>query len=96
MNDDSTPTVTPETRADSELSDEANQREQDAARSLKSAMVGVLLCPLQLYTAWLLFLVAFDDERLQPRYFWYAVGAAVILLAHVSLAALLYVLNYLY
>ena len=74
---------------------EANQREQDAARALKSALVGIVLSPLQIYTTWLLLLVAIDNERLRPQYFWYAVSAAVIALTQVSFIALLVTLNYL-
>ena len=61
-------------------------REDDAARAFKSALFGVLFFPLQLYTLWLLLLVVMSDEPLRPRYFWYAVGAAAVLVPHVLLA----------
>jgi hypothetical protein len=59
-----------------------SSREEDAARAIKSAVVGVLFCPLQVYTAWLLLLVWMNDEPLRPRYFWYAVGAAAVLVPY--------------
>ncbi len=71
----------------SEPDDQPSSREQDAARSLKSAVLGLLFCPLQLYTAWLLFLVVVNDEPLRKRYFWYAVGAAGLLLPYLLLGA---------
>lgn len=58
--------------------DELSLREQDAARALKSALVGLFILPLQLYTAWLVLMVILAEESLRPRYFWYAVGAAII------------------
>ena len=58
-----------------------SSREDDAARALKSAILGLLFCPLLPYTGWLLFLVFVNDEPLRPRYFWYAVGAAAVLMA---------------
>lgn len=67
-----------ETESEDELT--PSSREDDAARALKSAILGLLFCPLLLYTAWLLFLVLVNDEPLRPRYFWYAVGAAVVLI----------------
>ena len=71
--------------------EELTDREADAARALKSAMLGVLFCPLQLYTAWLLFLVLFDGDRLRLRYFWYAVWAAAILLIYTTIVALAFI-----
>jgi hypothetical protein len=82
-------------RIDPDVADEAfpdsdkppSPREEDAARAIKSAVLGVLFFPLQLYTAWLLFLVAVNDEPLRPRYFWYAVGAAAVLFPYLLLLA---------
>jgi len=77
------------------LSDEYDQlslREQDADRALKSALLGLFLCPLQLYTAWLLLMVAIAEEPLRRRYFWYAFGAAAILLLEISTFTLVFVL----
>jgi len=65
-----------------------SSREEDAARAFKSAILGVLFCPLQLYTAWLLFLVLVNNEPLRPRYFWYAVGAAVVLVPYAAVVGL--------
>jgi hypothetical protein len=65
-----------------------SSREDDAARALKSAILGLLFWPLLLYAAWLLFLVFVNDEPLRPRNFWYAVGAAVVLVACASFFAL--------
>ena len=65
----------------------ASPREDDAARAFKSALFGVLFCPLQIYTLWLLFLVLVSDEPLRPRYFWYAVGAAAVLVPYLLLFA---------
>ncbi len=69
-------------------------REDDAARAFKSAILGILFCPLQLYTLWLLLLVVLSDEPLRPRYFWYAVGAAAVLLPYLLLLAGLLFLTY--
>ncbi|MCI0360169.1 MAG: hypothetical protein L0211_16955 [Planctomycetaceae bacterium] len=66
-----------------------SSREDDAARAFKSAILGLFFCPLQLYTAWLLFLVLVNDEPLRTRYFWYAVGAAVVLIPYAALFGLL-------
>jgi hypothetical protein len=72
--------------------DELSLRERDAARALKSALLGWFLCPLQLYTAWLLLLVVIAEEQLRPRYFWYVVGAATALVFQVSMVTTLLVL----
>ncbi len=69
-------------------------REEDAARALKSAALGVLFCPLQFYTLWLLFLVLLADEPLRPRYFWYAVGAASVLVPYLLFFAGMLFLSY--
>jgi hypothetical protein len=61
-----------------------SSREEDAGRALKSAILGLFFCPLQLYTAWLLFLVVANNEPLRPRYFWYAVGAGVLLVPYAA------------
>ena len=66
--------------AESEEELTPSSREDDAARAFKSAILGLLFCPPLLYTAWLLFLVFVNDEPLRPRYFWYAVGAGVVLI----------------
>jgi hypothetical protein len=71
-----------ETGAEEELT--PSSREEDAARAFKSAIFGLLFCPLQLYTAWLLLLVLVNNEPLRPRFFWYAVGAAVVLLPYAA------------
>lgn len=63
-------------------------REEDAARALKSAILGLLFCPLQLYTAWLLLLVLANDEPLRPRYYWYAVLAAAVLAPQVAITGI--------
>jgi hypothetical protein len=73
-----------ETEPEEELA--PSSREDDAARALKSAVLGLLFCPLQLYTAWLLFLVVVSHEPLRRRYFWYAVGAWAVLLPYVITA----------
>jgi hypothetical protein len=87
-----------ETGAEEELSPDSEQspspREDDAARAFKSAILGILFCPLQLYTLWLLLLVVLSDEPLRPRYFWYAVGAAAVLLPYLLLLAGLLFLTY--
>jgi len=41
-------------------------REQDADRALRSALLGLLVCPLQLYTIWLLIRIFFSNEPLRP------------------------------
>jgi len=65
---------------------EPNLRELDAARAIKSAVLGLLFCPLQAYTAWLLFMVVMADEPLRPRYYWCSLGAAALLVPHVAAA----------
>ena len=62
--------------------DQPTSREEDAARAFKSAVLGILFCPLQLYTAWLLIQVAMNPEPLRRAYFWCAVGAWTILLPY--------------
>lgn len=63
--------------------DQPSSREEDAVRALKSAVLGLVFCPLQLYTAWLLILVVTNREPLRKRYFWCAVGAWIILLPYI-------------
>jgi hypothetical protein len=65
-----------------------SSREEDAVRAIKSAVLGVFFCPLQVYTAWLSFLILVNEEPLRPRYFWYAVGAAVVLIPYAAFVAL--------
>jgi hypothetical protein len=71
----------------SELLEEPNLRESDAARAIKSAVLGLLFCPLQAYTAWLLFMVVMADEPLRPRYYWCSLGAAALLVPHLMVGA---------
>jgi len=68
--------------------DELSLREQDAARALKSALIGIFFCPLQLYTSFLILMVILADEPLQPRYFWYTVVASIVLALHIPIAAI--------
>src|SRR4029453_7516835 len=75
-----------------ELLDRPNLRELDAARAIKSAVLGILFCPLQLYTAWLLFMVAMADEPLRPRYYWYSLGAAALLVPYLLTAISIFML----
>ena len=82
-----------ESQAEEELT--PSSREEDAARALKSAILGILVCPLQLYTAWLLLLVLMNNEPLRPPYFWYAVGAAAVMLPYLLIAASPVVLTFL-
>jgi hypothetical protein len=65
-----------------------NSREEDAARAFKAAILGAFFCPLQIYTAWLLFLVLVNNERLRARYFWYAVGAVLVLIPYAALTGI--------
>jgi len=74
------------------LSDEYEElslREKDAVRALKSALLGILFCPLQLYTAWLTLLLFLGEEPLRPRYFWYGVAAGTVLAIHVPTAGII-------
>jgi hypothetical protein len=90
----------PEDRADAqeqetvELERQPNSREEDAARALKSAIFGLLFCPLQIYTAWLLLLVLANEEPLRARYFWYAVGAAAVLAPYSAIVGVFGWLSY--
>jgi hypothetical protein len=64
---------------DAENYDERSAREADAARAFKSALIGILFCPLLFYAAYLLLEVFLSDEPLRPRYRRYAVATAAIL-----------------
>jgi len=46
--------------------EELSLREKDAVRALKSALVGVLIAPLQLYTLFLILMVILAEEPLRP------------------------------
>jgi len=72
--------------------EELSPREQDAIRALKSAMLGLFFCPLQIYTAWLVLLVVLAEQPLRSRYHWYAIGAAIVLGLHLPVAAGLMIL----
>jgi hypothetical protein len=71
--------------------DERSSREDDAARALKSALIGILFCPLLLYAAYLLVEVGLNDEPLRPRFKSYVVATAAILaiIAAINAAILL-------
>ena len=75
-----------------EVLDPPNLRELDAARAIKSAVLGLLFCPLQIYTAWLLIMVAMADEPLRPRYYWCSLGAAAMLAPYLILAVSVFML----
>ena len=67
-------------------------REENASRALKSAIVGLIILPLQLYTAWLLYrVVASSEDTLRPPYFRYAVVAALIMISDVMISGSLLV-----
>ena len=70
--------------------DELSLREQDAVRALKSALIGLVLCPLQLYTAFLVLMVVIAEEPLRRRYFWYTLVASIVLAMHVPFAAIMW------
>jgi hypothetical protein len=59
--------------------DERSSREDNAVRAFKSALIGVLFCPLLIYAAYLLLEVFFSDEPLRPRFKRYVVATAAIL-----------------
>jgi hypothetical protein len=63
--------------ADDDEIDDPNLREQDAARAFKAAVLGLLFCPLQFYAFWLVLKVFLSNEPLRPRYWWFALAAAV-------------------
>ena len=66
-------------------------REESAARALKSALIGLFLLPLQIYTAWLLLSVTAGSGTLRARFFWYAVIAAMIMIPDVVISSALLV-----
>jgi hypothetical protein len=47
-----------------------NAREEAADRALAAAIVGLVVCPVQLYVTWLLLKVFFSDEPLRDRLRW--------------------------
>jgi hypothetical protein len=59
--------------------DERSSREDDAARALKSALIGIVFCPLLFYAAYLLLEVWLNDGPLRPRFRRYVVATAAIL-----------------
>ncbi len=58
-------------------------REQDAERALKSAILGILFCPLQVYACWLLVKVFASSQPLAPRQRTRALVAGAICLPYV-------------
>jgi hypothetical protein len=83
--DDDHPALGEELAGDDEPEIELTLREQHASRAFFSAILGLLFCPLQAYTFWLLAKVCFSDERLaapQRRGAWVA---AVIVFPYVAL-----------
>jgi hypothetical protein len=76
--------------------DVLSPREENASRALKSAIVGLFILPLQVYTAWLLCRIAVSsDDTLRPPYFRYAAVAALIMILDVLVSgSLLVVLLY--
>jgi len=76
--------------------EELSLREQDAARALKSALIGVFFFPLQLYTSFLVLMVAIAEVPLRPRYFWYTVMASLVLAVDIPFSvAMLFIAFYL-
>ncbi len=55
-----------------------SQREKDADRALRSAVFGIVLWPLQIYTALLIFRVFISHQRLLDRYRGRLISACVI------------------
>lgn len=47
---------------------EPNQREQEAQRAFRSAVIGCFFVPLQAYTSWLLLRVWFSEEPLRSKW----------------------------
>ena len=92
---DVTSTAEPPSFATPDTYDVLTEREEDALRALKSAIVGLFLLPLQVYTSWLLWRVTVSRTSLRPRYFWYAAIAASIMIPDVLISSgLLFVLFY--
>jgi|tagenome__1003787_1003787.scaffolds.fasta_scaffold20092223_2 hypothetical protein len=69
--------------------EELSLREKDAVRALKSALVGVLIAPLQLYTLFLILMVILAEEPLRPRYFRYTVAVSIVLALHIPFVAIM-------
>ena len=62
-------------------------REAHARRALMFAVTGMVIFPLQLFTAWILWEVATMPGRLRPLYRFYFVGASMVALAYLGLMA---------
>jgi hypothetical protein len=71
---------------------ELTQREQTAIRAFRSAVIGILFCPLQLYTFWLLLDVMHSEERLGREQRRWAIIATVIISPYV-LVAVVYLIS---
>jgi hypothetical protein len=64
----------------------ADEREARAKRALQFAIAGMFICPLQLFTLWIVYEVATMKGPLRPIYAFYSIGAAMIAVPYVLIA----------
>jgi hypothetical protein len=64
-----------------------SEREAHARRALMFAVTGMVIFPLQLFTAWILWEVATMPGRLRPLYRFYFFGASMVALAYLGVMA---------
>ena len=79
----------PRLEVDEDHKEPLSQREQEAIRAFRSAVLGLFFFPLQAYTVWLLLRVYFSEERLETQHRPWAYIAAAIAVPYVLLVLML-------